>query len=117
MNEDIYIYDDDELLIWLGILENENGAGNESFERLASIGMVANFMVFLLTQYHMEQVMASNVLSIWSGVTNFATLIGAYISDAHLGRFTTIAYATFSSFLVRISIYISLFKLIIYTTN
>lgn len=73
-------------------------------ERLASIGMVANFMVFLLTQYQMEQVMASNVLSIWSGITNFAPLIGAYISDAHLGRFTTIAYATFSSFLVRLII-------------
>lgn len=72
--------------------------GNETFERLASIGMVANFMVFLLTQFNMDQVLASNVLNIWSGITNFAPLIGAYISDAHFGRFRTIAYATFSSF-------------------
>ncbi|KAH6770685.1 nitrate transporter 1.7 [Perilla frutescens var. hirtella] len=72
--------------------------GNETFERLASIGMVANFMVFLLTEFNMDQVLASNVLNIWSGITNFAPLLGAYISDAHLGRFTTIAYATFSSF-------------------
>ncbi|KAL1550972.1 protein NRT1/ PTR FAMILY 2.13 [Salvia divinorum] len=73
--------------------------GNETFERLAAIGMVANFMVFLLKEFHMEQVMASNVLNIWMGVTNFAPLVGAYISDAHLGRFTTIAYATFSAFM------------------
>lgn len=82
-------------------------AGNETFERLASVGMIANFMVFLVTQFHMDQVMASNVLSIWSGITNFAPLIGAYISDAHLGRFTTIAFSTFSSFLVS-SIFLSI---------
>ncbi|XP_057777090.1 protein NRT1/ PTR FAMILY 2.13 [Salvia miltiorrhiza] len=71
--------------------------GNETFERLATIGLLANFMVFLLTQFHMDQVLASNVMNIWMGVTNFAPLIGAYISDAHLGRFRTIAYATFSA--------------------
>ncbi|KAL2546804.1 Protein NRT1/PTR FAMILY 2.13 [Forsythia ovata] len=71
--------------------------GNETFERLASIGLLANFMVFLLTQFHMDQVMASNVLSIWSGVTNFAPLVGAYLSDSYLGRFKTIAYASFGS--------------------
>ncbi|KAI3467408.1 hypothetical protein Pfo_024071 [Paulownia fortunei] len=73
--------------------------GNETFERLASIGLLANFMVFLLTQFHMDQVLASNVLSIWSGVTNFSPLVGAFISDSYLGRFRTIAYATFASFL------------------
>ncbi|XP_047962612.1 protein NRT1/ PTR FAMILY 2.13-like [Salvia hispanica] len=71
--------------------------GNETCERLAAMGMVANFMVFLLKEFHMDQVMATNVINIWMGVTNFAPLVGAYISDAHLGRFTTIAYATFSA--------------------
>lgn len=70
------------------------------------MGMVANFMVFLLKEFHMDQVMATNVINIWMGVTNFAPLVGAYISDAHLGRFTTIAYATFSALLV---IYLNLF--------
>lgn len=73
--------------------------GNETFERLASVGLLANFMVFLLTQYHMDQVTASNVTSIWSGVTNFAPLVGAYLSDTYLGRFKTIAYAQFGSLL------------------
>ncbi|XP_073304366.1 protein NRT1/ PTR FAMILY 2.13-like [Primulina huaijiensis] len=73
--------------------------GNETFERLASIGLIANFMMFLLTQLHMEQVLASNVVNIWSGVANFAPLVGAFISDAYTGRFTTIAYASFATFM------------------
>ncbi|KAL3840624.1 hypothetical protein ACJIZ3_025215 [Penstemon smallii] len=73
--------------------------GNETFERLASIGLLANFMVFLLREFHMDQVLASNVLNIWSGVTNFSPLIGAYVSDSYLGKFTTIAYASLATFM------------------
>ncbi|KAF8408044.1 hypothetical protein HHK36_007184 [Tetracentron sinense] len=73
--------------------------GNETFERLATFGLLANFMVYLLTQFHMDQVFATNVSNIWFGTTNFAPLIGAYISDAYLGRFQTIAFASFASFL------------------
>ncbi|KAL6547160.1 hypothetical protein OROMI_022881 [Orobanche minor] len=72
--------------------------GNETFERLAAIGLLANFMVFLLTVFHMDQVMASNVLSVWSGFANFSPLVGGFISDSYLGRFKTIAYATFVAF-------------------
>ncbi|XP_060215744.1 protein NRT1/ PTR FAMILY 2.13-like [Lycium barbarum] len=68
--------------------------GNETFERLASVGLLANFMRFLLTVFHMDQVSASNVLNIWSGVANFIPLLGAYISDAYIGRFWTIAFAS-----------------------
>ncbi|XP_015074862.1 protein NRT1/ PTR FAMILY 2.13 [Solanum pennellii] len=68
--------------------------GNETFERLASIGLLANFMQFLLQVFHLDQVSASNVLNIWSGVTNFIPLIGAFISDAYIGRFWTIASAS-----------------------
>lgn len=73
--------------------------GNETFERLATIGLVANLMVYLRTQLHMSLVSATNLLNIWSGVTNFAPLFGAFISDAYVGRFRTIAVASFASFL------------------
>ncbi|KAJ8547855.1 hypothetical protein K7X08_021091 [Anisodus acutangulus] len=68
--------------------------GNETFERLASVGLLANFMQFLLTVFNMDQVAASNVLNIWSGATNFIPLLGACISDAYIGRFWTIAFAS-----------------------
>lgn len=68
--------------------------GNDTFERLASMGLLANFMQFLLTVFHLDLVSASNVLNIWSGVTNFIPLLGAFISDAYIGRFWTIAFAS-----------------------
>ncbi|RDY06495.1 Protein NRT1/ PTR FAMILY 2.13 [Mucuna pruriens] len=73
--------------------------GNETFERLAAFGLFANFMVYLTREFHLDQVYASNILNIWSGITNFFPLIGAFISDAYVGRFRTIAFASFSSLL------------------
>ncbi|XP_021293106.1 protein NRT1/ PTR FAMILY 2.13-like [Herrania umbratica] len=73
--------------------------GNETFERLATFGLLANFMVYLMRELHMDQVSASNVYNIWFGITNFAPLLGAIISDAYAGRFRTIAVASFASFL------------------
>ncbi|KAF8040550.1 hypothetical protein BT93_B2699 [Corymbia citriodora subsp. variegata] len=73
--------------------------GNETFERLATFGLLANFMVYLTRVYRMDQVAASNVINIWMGITNFAPLVGAFISDAYAGRFRTIAIASFASFL------------------
>ena len=71
--------------------------------RLAAFGLFANFMVYLTREFHLDQVYASNILNIWSGITNFFPLIGAFISDAYVGRFWTIAFASFSSLLVQIS--------------
>ncbi|CAH9115892.1 unnamed protein product, partial [Cuscuta epithymum] len=68
--------------------------GNETFERLASTGLMANFSVFLLTVYHMDIVAASNMMSIWSAVTSFIPLFGAFLSDSYLGRFWTIAFSS-----------------------
>jgi dipeptide/tripeptide permease len=78
-------------------------AGNETFERLATFGLLANFMVYLMRVFHLEQVTAANVINIWSGVTNFAPLVGAFISDAYVGRFKTIAFASCAAFLVHFS--------------
>ncbi|MQL86060.1 hypothetical protein Taro_018597 [Colocasia esculenta] len=73
--------------------------GNETFERLATFGMIANFTVYLVSHLHMKQVKAANLANIWFGTTNFAPLIGAYLSDAHFGRFLTLAFASVATFL------------------
>ncbi|KAK8617328.1 hypothetical protein V6N13_080245 [Hibiscus sabdariffa] len=78
--------------------------GNETFERFATIGLLSNFMVYLMREFNMDQVSASNVLFIWSGVTNFAPLVGAFISDAYVGRFLTIAVCSVASFLGMLTI-------------
>ncbi|XVF02291.1 hypothetical protein REPUB_Repub04eG0162900 [Reevesia pubescens] len=73
--------------------------GNETFERLASFGLMANFMVYLQREYHMNQVQAATILNSWSGASNFAPVIGAYVSDAFIGKFWTIVFGSFSSLL------------------
>ncbi|KAJ8773708.1 hypothetical protein K2173_006358 [Erythroxylum novogranatense] len=73
--------------------------GNETFERLATFGLFANFMVYLTRIFNLEQVAAANIMNIWGGLTNFAPLLGAFISDAYVGRFKTIAVASCFSFM------------------
>ncbi|XP_057542568.1 protein NRT1/ PTR FAMILY 2.13-like [Amaranthus tricolor] len=73
--------------------------GNETFERLASFGVLANFMVYLRREYHMDQVDASNVINVFAGVANFSPLLGAFLSDAFFGRFWAIAFGSFAAFL------------------
>ncbi|XP_021893660.1 putative protein NRT1/ PTR FAMILY 2.14 [Carica papaya] len=73
--------------------------GNETFERLASYGLIANFMVYLQREYHMDQVKAATIINAWYGVTNFTPLIGAFISDVFIGKFQTIIFGSFTSLL------------------
>ncbi|XP_019701475.1 protein NRT1/ PTR FAMILY 2.13 [Elaeis guineensis] len=73
--------------------------GNETFERVASSGLTANFTVYLVSRYHMKQVAAANFVNVYSGVANSAPLLGAFISDAYWGRFRTLAYASVASLL------------------
>ncbi|CAF1906804.1 unnamed protein product, partial [Brassica napus] len=73
--------------------------GNETLERLGTIGLLSNFMVYLTRVFHLEQVDASNVINIWSGFSNLTPLVGAFISDAYVGRFKTIAFASFATLL------------------
>ncbi|KAH9625597.1 hypothetical protein KSS87_017072, partial [Heliosperma pusillum] len=73
--------------------------GNETFERLATFGVIANFMVYLRREYHMDTVSAASLINVYFGVSNFAPLLGAFISDAYIGRFSSIAIGSLASFL------------------
>ncbi|XP_028804616.1 protein NRT1/ PTR FAMILY 2.13-like [Neltuma alba] len=73
--------------------------GNEVFATLAVNGMFANFLVYLTGELHIDTVYAANIMSIWSGLCNFGPLIGAFISDAYVGRFNTIAFASIPNLL------------------
>ncbi|KAI4326645.1 hypothetical protein MLD38_031935 [Melastoma candidum] len=73
--------------------------GNETFEKLASMSLIANITLYLRTQYNLEGIFLVNVVNIWSGSTNIATLLGAFISDSFLGRFHTLLYGSIFSLL------------------
>ncbi|TKY63475.1 NRT1/ PTR FAMILY 2.13 [Spatholobus suberectus] len=71
--------------------------GNQIIERIATVGMMANFMVYLLQVFNLGQVAATNVIGIWTGVSNFIPIIGACVADAYLGKFRTIAISSFGT--------------------
>ncbi|KAK7388989.1 hypothetical protein VNO78_23820 [Psophocarpus tetragonolobus] len=73
--------------------------GNETFEKLGAIGTLANLLVYLTTVFNLKNITATNVINIFSGSTNFATFIGAFLSDTYFGRYKTIGFCTFTSFL------------------
>jgi dipeptide/tripeptide permease len=75
-------------------------AATETFEKVGSIGVAANLTVYLVKRYNVGQLTAANITNIFYGTLNFAPLLGAFISDAYLGRFRTLAYGSFFSLLV-----------------
>ncbi|VFQ76506.1 unnamed protein product [Cuscuta campestris] len=73
--------------------------GNETFEKLGAIGTLSNLLVYLTTVFHLTHISAANLLNVFNGTTNFATILGAFICDTYLGRYTTLALSTLNSFL------------------
>lgn len=65
--------------------------GNELCERLAYYGMSTNLIVYLTRQLGYSPSGASSLMQIWQGTAYLTPLIGAYLADAHLGRFKVIA--------------------------
>ncbi|CAN0879756.1 Protein NRT1/ PTR FAMILY 8.2 [Linum grandiflorum] len=65
--------------------------GNECCERLAYYGMSTNLVNFLGERLNMGNAKAATTVTNWSGTCYATPLIGAFLADAYLGRFKTIA--------------------------
>jgi peptide/histidine transporter 3/4 len=75
-------------------------AGNETFEKLGTVGSLTNLVVYLTTVFNMKGVTATTFLNVFSGTTNLAPLLGAYLTDTYFGRYKTLGFASISSFVV-----------------
>ncbi|CAI9753888.1 unnamed protein product [Fraxinus pennsylvanica] len=73
--------------------------GNETFEKLGTIGTSSNMLVYLSTVFNMSSISATNLINIFNGTCNFGTLFGAFLSDTYLGRYKILGIASVSSFL------------------
>lgn len=73
--------------------------GNETFEKLGTIGTLSNLLVYLTTVFHLSHIAAVNLINVFNGTSNFATILGAFICDTYLGRYSTLAISTLNSFL------------------
>ena len=76
----------------------------ETIERVAYCGISANLIIYLTTKLHQGTVTASNDVTNWLGIVWLTPILGAYVTDAHLGRYWT--------FLIASSIYLSVRELI-----
>ncbi|GFP80545.1 protein nrt1/ ptr family 8.1 [Phtheirospermum japonicum] len=65
--------------------------GNECCERLAYYGMSSNLLLYFTNQLNQHNATASRNLSNWSGTCYVMPLVGAFLADAYLGRYWTIA--------------------------
>ncbi|RHN46247.1 putative proton-dependent oligopeptide transporter family [Medicago truncatula] len=74
--------------------------GNETFEKLASMSLIANLVVYMHTQYNMDTAFSVEVFNIWSGLVNFIPLVAAYIADAYVGKFHMLIFGGIASLLV-----------------
>jgi dipeptide/tripeptide permease len=77
-------------------------AANEACERVASIGLMPNMIIYLTKVYNMETAEATNFLLLWSAATNFTPLIAAFLADSYFGRYRIIAFGSVASLLVYI---------------
>ncbi|KAL2515865.1 Protein NRT1/PTR FAMILY 2.11 [Forsythia ovata] len=93
------ISDDEPEINYKGIKAMPFIIGNETFEKLGAIGTLSNLQVYLTAVFNMTRIDATTLLSIFNGTTNFATLLGAYLSDTYFGRYKTLGFASISSFL------------------
>lgn len=75
-------------------------AVNESFEKVASYGLLPNMIFYLMNVYHLEAARGTIILSLWSSASNILAIFGGFLSDSYLGRFKVIAFGTFCSLLV-----------------
>ncbi|KAL1812487.1 hypothetical protein ACET3Z_022552 [Daucus carota] len=73
--------------------------GNETFEKLGTIGTSSNLLVYLTTVFNMKSINATNLINIFNGTCNFGTLLGAFLCDTYFGRYKTLGFASISSFL------------------
>ncbi|KAF8006020.1 hypothetical protein BT93_K0339 [Corymbia citriodora subsp. variegata] len=73
--------------------------GNETFEKLGTIGTLSNLLVYLTSVFNMKSITATNLINIFNGTTNFATLLGAFLCDTYFGRYKTLVFATICSVL------------------
>uniref|UniRef100_A0A7N0VMK1 Uncharacterized protein n=1 Tax=Kalanchoe fedtschenkoi TaxID=63787 RepID=A0A7N0VMK1_KALFE len=73
--------------------------GNETCEKLGTIGTSTNLLVYLTTVFNLSSIQATNLVNIFNGTANFATLIGAYLCDTYFGRYKTLGFASIASFL------------------
>ncbi|XP_074333953.1 protein NRT1/ PTR FAMILY 1.2-like isoform X1 [Apium graveolens] len=63
-------------------------------EKAATSGLSANMMLYLERKYHMDLVTGTNIITLWTAAGNFLPVLGAFVADSTVGRYTMIAFGS-----------------------
>ncbi|XP_030463970.1 protein NRT1/ PTR FAMILY 5.2-like [Syzygium oleosum] len=66
----------------------------EVFERMAYYGISSNLVLYLTKKLHQGTVTSANNVTNWVGTVWITPILGAYVADAHLGRYWTFIVAS-----------------------
>ncbi|CAJ2643266.1 unnamed protein product [Trifolium pratense] len=91
----------------VNVVNNNNNKANEACERVASIGLMPNMIIYLTKVYNMETAEATNFLLLWSAATNFTPIIAAFLADSYFGRYPIIAFGSIASLLGMILLWLT----------
>ncbi|KAJ9167836.1 hypothetical protein P3X46_019428 [Hevea brasiliensis] len=80
---------------------------NETFEKVAGVGLHANMILYLQNEYNLSSATGANILFIWAATSYFTPIIGAFVSDSYLGRFRVIVLGTVVSLLGMILLWLT----------
>ncbi|KAL4190486.1 hypothetical protein AMTRI_Chr07g75880 [Amborella trichopoda] len=73
--------------------------GYEVFERMAYYGIATNLVLYLTRKLHEGTVVSANNVTNWAGTVWMTPILGAYVADAHLGRYWTFVISSVIYFL------------------
>ncbi|KAL0336804.1 UNVERIFIED_CONTAM: protein NRT1/ PTR FAMILY 5.7 [Sesamum calycinum] len=62
----------------------------EFSERLSYFGLAVNLIIYLTKVLHQDLKTAAKGFNYWSGVTTMMPLLGGFLADAYVGRFSTV---------------------------
>ena len=62
----------------------------EFSERLSYFGIATSLVLYLTKVMHQDLKTAARNVNYWSGVTTLMPLLGGFIADAYLGRYSTV---------------------------
>ena len=69
-------------LIW------ENNSGVELNERLTTLGIAVNLVTYLTGTMHLSNAASANIVTNFFGTSFMLCLLGGFIADTFLGRYT-----------------------------
>jgi len=75
----------------------------EVFERMTYYGISSNLVLYLTRKLHQGTVTASDNVNNWVGTNYITPILGAYVADAHLGRYWTFVISSVIYLLVCLS--------------